>query len=181
MSLLIIDTNVRHDLVEGEYARRRSACRTAAAALGVTALRDVSEADLRRNREKLSEEELRCARHVVTEIARTEEAARALAASEWGRVAVLMYESHASLRDDFRVSCPELDFVVDTARQLDGVQGCRMTGGGFGGCAVALVRTDRTESVKRDLAAAYVRKTGREPALFVTRPADGAAVVLERR
>jgi galactokinase len=177
VSLLIFDTKVHHDLVQGEYGRRRAACRTAAAALEVRSLRDVSAEGLRAGRDKLDEEAWRCARHVVTEIGRTVEAARAMAASDWMQVAELMYASHASLRDDYRVSCPELDFVVATARGLDGVLGCRMTGGGFGGCAVALVRTDRTEPVMRDLAEAYRRHTGREPAVFVTRPADGARVL----
>jgi galactokinase len=174
VSLLVFDTKVQHDLVQGEYARRRGACRNAAAALGVASLRDLSAEVLQDGRDRLDEEPWRCARHVVTEIARTIEAARAMASSDWARVAELMYASHASLRDDYRVSCPELDCVVETARRLPDVYGCRMTGGGFGGCAVALVRTDRTAQVLAELTEAYRRQTGREPSAFVTRPADGA-------
>jgi galactokinase len=177
VSLLIFDTRVHHDLVQGEYARRQAACRNAAAALGVRSLRDLSAEKLEAERGRLDAETYRCARHVVTEIARTVEAARAMTAADWPRVAELMYASHASLRDDYRVSCPELDFVVATAHDMPGVLGCRMTGGGFGGCAVALVRTDRTAEILRDLPAAYRRHTGREPAAFVTRPADGARVL----
>src|SRR5262249_20629712 len=118
VSLLIFDTKVHHDLVQGEYGRRRAACRTAAAALGVSSLRDLSPESLEAGKGKLDEEAWRCARHVVTEIARTVEAAQAMASSDWPRVAGLMYASHASLRDDYRVSCPELDFVVATAREL---------------------------------------------------------------
>ncbi len=174
VSLLIFNTKVHHDLVQGEYARRRAACRTAADALGVASLRDLSAEQLQAGRGRLDEETWRCARHVVTEIARTVEAAQAMAASDWARVAELMHASHASLRDDYRVSCPELDFVVETARGLPDVLGCRMTGGGFGGCAVALVRTARTAQVLANLTDAYRRHTGREPSAFVTRPADGA-------
>src|SRR5262249_55373194 len=177
VSLLVFDTKVHHDLVQGEYTRRRAACRTAATVLGVTSLRDLSAEKLQAGRGRLDEETWRCARHVVTEIARTLEAAREMANSSWDRVAELMYASHASLRDDYRVSCPELDFVVATARGLPGVLGCRMTGGGFGGCAVALVRTDQTEPVMHDLASAYRPHTGRAGAVFVTRPADGARVL----
>jgi galactokinase len=178
VSLLIFDTKVHHDLVQGHYATRRAACRAATVRLGVASLRDLSPEELRARRDKVESEEVwRCALHVVCEIYRTREAARAMAASDWPRVAELMYASHISLRDDYRVSCPELDFVVETARGLPGVLGCRMTGGGFGGCAVALVRTDRTEPVMHELASAYRRHTGREPAVFVTRPADGARVL----
>ena len=177
VALLIFDTKVHHDLVQGEYARRQAACRNTAAALGVRSLRDVPAEKLEAERGRLDAETYRCARHVVTEIARTVEAARAMASADWPRVAELMYASHASLRDDYRVSCPELDFVVEAARELPGVLGCRMTGGGFGGCAVALVRTEQTAEILSDLTAAYRRHIGRDPAAFVTRPADGACVL----
>jgi galactokinase len=177
VSLLVFDTKVHHDLVQGEYARRRAACRAAAAALGVASLRDLSNEPLQAGRGRLDEETWRCARHVVSEIARTLEAAREMANSNWARVADLMYASHASLRDDYRVSCRELDFVVEAARRLPDVLGCRMTGGGFGGCAVALVRTARTAHVLDELTGAYQRQTGREPSAFVTRPADGARLL----
>jgi galactokinase len=174
VALLIIDTRVHHNLVEGEYAQRRAACRSAAETLGVASLRDLTEKELQQRKEKLSPEVFRRARHVVTEIARTVEAAEALAAANWSRVADLMCASHASLRDDYQVSCPELDFVAATANLLKGVLGCRMTGGGFGGCAVALVQAQQTEAVMNELAAAYRRHFGHDAALFVTRPVDGA-------
>ncbi len=177
VSLLIFDTKVHHDLAQGEYARRRKACRKAALSLGVDSLRDVSMERLETERGRLDEETWHFAHHVVTEIERTLQAARAMAAADWPRVAELMYASHVSLRDDYRVSCPELDFVVATARGLPGVRGCRMTGGGFGGCAVALVRTSDSTEVMRELAAAYRQHTGREPAVFATRPADGARIL----
>jgi galactokinase len=177
VSLLIFDTRVHHDLAQGEYARRRAACRDAASLLGVASLRDLGWDALERDWGKLDEESWRFARHVVTEIDRTLEAAVGMAASDWGLVGELLYASHDSLRDDYRVSCPELDLVVASARRLPGVFGCRMTGGGFGGCAVALVRTEETERVTHALTEAYRRQTGREPAAFVTRPADGARVL----
>ena len=122
----------------------------------------------------------RRARHVVTEIDRTLAAARAIAASSWADVGDLMYASHASLRDDYEVSCPELDCVVELAQAIgsaDGVIGFRMTGGGFGGCAVSLVRANAVETIARRLADGYGARTHIEPAIFVSRPAGGARVL----
>ena len=145
MALLIINTNVKHELTGGEYAKRRAQCEQAAKALGVASLRDADAEMLERARGKMDEVVYRRARHVIGEIERTLHAAEGVRASNWPTVGQLMYASHNSLRDDYEVSCPELDAVVDIALDIGpkgGVSGCRMTGGGFGGCAVALVRTD---------------------------------------
>jgi galactokinase len=122
----------------------------------------------------------RRARHVITENARTLEVARLLARNEWDAVGELMYASHASLRDDYEVSCPALDVVVEIARKIgsaDGVLGCRMTGGGFGGCAVALVRTAAVDSISRRISEAYERAIKLKPILFLSRPTAGTAVL----
>jgi galactokinase len=125
----------------------------------------------------------RRARHVVSENERTLEAAQAIQASDWDKVGDLMYASHASLREDYEVSCPELDTVVEIAQgigRVGGVIGCRMTGGGFGGCAVSLVKTDAVQRITRSLDKLYEKKTGRQPAIFACRPAGGARVLRSR-
>lgn len=201
LSLLIINTNVKHELSGGEYAKRRAQCEEAAKILGVTSLRDATLDGLESayNRQHLAhwlqrtalqgsegkrngvdEVVHRRARHVITEIARTLAAAQAVRASDWAGLGRLMYESHRSLRDQYEVSCAELDAVVDIARTVGksgGVLGCRMTGGGFGGCAVALVETERVTAISDQMAAQYEQRTGIKPSLFVSRPAAGATVL----
>ncbi len=180
MALLIVNTNVKHELTGGEYAKRRAQCEQAAKVLGVASLRDATADMLERARGRLEEVVFRRARHVISEIERTVHAAEGVRASNWPTVGQLMYASHASLRDDYEVSCPELDAVVEIAQAIGpkgGVSGCRMTGGGFGGCAVALVRTDAVAAVSERIAAEYERRTRIKPTLFVSRPAAGAAVL----
>lgn len=180
VTVLIVNTNVRHRLAEGEYAKRRSQCEAAANAFGVAALRDVSSAELHAGQSHLDPIVFQRARHVVTENQRTLLMASAIQAGDWDSVGKLMYESHASLRDDYQVSCPELDAVVEIARSLgknSGVIGCRMTGGGFGGCAVSLVRTDALSLVTRKMEEAYERKTKNHAGIFSSRPAGGAQVL----
>jgi galactokinase len=180
LSVLIINTNVRHKHASGAYAQRRAQCEEAARALKVKALRDVSLADLKAAGKRLDPVVFRRARHVITENERTEQAARCFAAGDWARVGQLMYASHVSLREDYEVSCPELDIVVEIAREIGprgGVFGCRMTGGGFGGCAVALVKTDLVEIIMRQMSELYELRAKIIPALFVSRPAGGARVV----
>ncbi len=180
VTVLIINSQVRHSLAAGEYGKRRAQCDEAARILGITSLRDATAETLARCRERLSEGQFRRGRHVVSEIARTTAAADALGREDWAAAGRLMYESHASLRDDFEVSCPELNLLVDLASELGlerGVFGSRMTGGGFGGCTVSLVRSEAVEAVGRYIAKAYRAKTGLEPSLFATRPAGGARVL----
>jgi galactokinase len=180
VAVLIINTNVRHKLADGEYARRRAQCETAARFLGVAALRDADLDLLNQARKGLDPVVFRRARHVVTENERTLKAARAFRASEWPKLGKLMYASHASLRDDYEVSCAELDAVVEIAQAIGfkgGVIGCRMTGAGFGGCAVSLVRSEATRELTRRIGEAYEKKTGVQPTLFASRPAAGARVL----
>jgi galactokinase len=180
VTVLIANTNVRHELTEGAYAARRSQCESAARALGVKSLRDVSPAMLGSARGRLDDAVYRRAHHVVHEIARTRDAAAAIRRRQWDEVGRLMHDSHESLRVDYEVSCAELDLMVAAARSIGeagGVIGSRMTGAGFGGCTVTLVRTGAVDDVSRQLTDAYHRTTGIEPTLFVTRPAGGARVI----
>jgi galactokinase len=180
ISVLITNTNVRHELADGEYAKRRVQCETAARHLGVTALRDADAAALLKSQSSMDALVFSRAHHVVTENARTLRAAQAIRGARWAELGELMYASHASLRQDYAVSCRELDAVVDIARSLgskNGMIGCRMTGGGFGGCAVSLVKTGAIPMLAHQLGEAYRQRTGIEPTLFVSRPAAGAAVL----
>jgi len=180
VSLLIVNTNVRHELTGGGYAQRRIQCETAAKDLGVPSLRDATVEMLERAKGQMDEVVFRRARHVIGEIERTVQAAEGVRASNWPAVGQLMYASHASLRDDYEVSCEELDAVVEIAESMGatgGIYGCRMTGGGFGGCAVALVKTELVEAIAKQIAANYKKKTTIEATIFVSRPAAGATVI----
>jgi len=180
MAFLIVNTNVKHELTGGEYAKRRAQCEQAAKALGLASLRDANAGVLERARGKMEEVVFRRARHVISEIERTMHAAEGVRASNWPTVGQLMYASHNSLRDDYEVSCPELDAVVEIAEGIGpkgGISGCRMTGGGFGGCAVALVRADAVAAVSARIASDYERRTKIKPTLFVSRPAAGATLL----
>jgi galactokinase len=180
ITVLIINTNLRHKLADGEYARRRTQCESAARALGVTALRDVTPKQLESAREQMEPLVFRRARHVVTENERTLEAAVAIQAGDWERVGELMYASHTSLRDDYEVSCKELDVIVKTAKSIsrkDGMIGCRMTGAGFGGCAVCLVKTDSAKQIARKIEENYEKETRQNATIFSSRPAGGARLL----
>jgi galactokinase len=180
VTVLVINTNVRHKLAESEYAKRRSQCEAAAIALKVKSLRDATPLALEAARRQMELVVFRRARHVVSENDRTVQAAQAIQNSDWPTVGRLMYASHASLRDDYEVSCPELDTVVEMAQAMGpdgGIIGCRMTGGGFGGCAVSLVRTEAVQRITRSLDTAYEKKTGRQASIFSSRPAAGARVL----
>jgi galactokinase len=180
VELLIANTNVKHELGSGQYARRRAQCEAAAKILGVPSLRDASLAALEQSKSKMDGEVFRRARHVIGEIGRTVEAADAIRASDWRRAGELMYASHNSLRDDYEVSCAELDALVEIAGSIGlpgGVYGCRMTGGGFGGCAVALVKSDSVAAITRQLAGGYKKKTGLDATIFGSHPAAGTTIL----
>jgi galactokinase len=180
VELLIVNTNVQHELGSGQYAKRRAQCEEAARILGVPSLRDASLDALEENKGKMEDVVFRRARHVISEIRRTLEAAEIVRASTWEIAGQLMYESHNSLRDDYEVSCTELNAIVEIANSIGlsgGVYGCRMTGGGFGGCAVALVKNDSVASISKTLAAEYKKRTGIEATIFGSRPAAGATII----
>ncbi|MFB7588287.1 galactokinase [Streptomyces sp. NPDC056169] len=174
LRLLVVDTRVKHALGDGAYAERRAGCEAGARALGVRALRDVSAAHLPESLALLSDETvLRYVRHVVTDNARVERVIALLDAGDTRAVGPVLTEGHASLRDDLRVSCPELDLVVEAANAA-GALGARMTGGGFGGSAVVLVETDRAEAVTAAVGKAFAEAGYAAPGVFPAVPAEGA-------
>ncbi len=177
--LMVINSKVAHELATGEYALRRQACHDAAVILDVPSLRHVTFADLDEVLESyaLTREMVMCVRHNVTENERTRRTMAALAKGDIPLAGQLLNASHASLRDDYRVSCKELDFIASTALGMEGVAGCRMTGGGFGGSCVALVRKDLANLVQEKISTAYQTEFGFPPDIFLTCPAGGAAVV----
>lgn len=182
VSLVICNTMVKHSHAGGEYNARRSQCeegvrRLAASLPGVRALRDVSEEQLEQHKTDLPETIFRRCRHVVAENARTLCAATALRAGEISKFGELMYDSHRSLRDDYEVSCAELDVMVELASQFQGTYGARMTGGGFGGCTINLVEKAKVEDFKSEISRSYEKKTGVLPQIYVTSAADGASAV----
>jgi galactokinase len=180
VTVLIVNTNVKHELTGSEYPARRKQCETAAKILGVPSLRDATPDALENAWGWMDEVVYRRARHVIGEIERTIYAAEGIRASNWPTVGQLMYASHCSQRDDYEVSCQELDAVVEIAEAIGikgGVYGCRMTGGGFGGCTVALVKSDAVEGISKKIATDYKTKTGIEATIFVSRPAAGAGVI----
>ena len=173
---LVLDTGTRRGLVDSAYNERRQSCERAAEALGVPALRDVAPDRLAEAEGRLGTMAFRRARHVVTENARVLEAADAMRDADATRLGALMDASHASLRDDYEVSSGALDAFVEAARAQPGCYGARMTGAGFGGCAVALVAADRAEAVAAAAADAYRQRTGNAPATLVARASRGASL-----
>jgi galactokinase len=176
--VMVCNTMVRHELASSEYNARRADCEAGVAVLARTessirALRDVTLEQLDAARARMPERVHRRCRHVICENARVEAAADALAAGDFHRVGVLMDASHASLRDDFEVSCPELDTMVEILRTVGRVYGARMTGGGFGGCAVALVDADGEATARREVARRYQAATGIDPDVWVTAAGSG--------
>ena len=177
-AIVICDTRVKHALVSSAYNERRRECEHAVALLsqkdkpGVRALRDLELDDLNLV-EDLPEPERRRARHVVTENNRTLEAAQALAANDAEKLGEFMVRSHQSLRDDFEVSCPELDLMFDLALSQEGVSGARMMGGGFGGCTINLVEREKLALFADRMTAGYQLATGLVPLINVVQPDDG--------
>jgi len=175
-SVVVLDTGTRRGLVDSAYNERRAQCEQAARFFGVPALRDVDLATFASREGELDPLTRRRARHVITENARTVAAAELLERGDVAAVGKLMDESHVSLRDDFEVSRPELDTMVQLARSENGCFGARMTGAGFGGCAVALVARERANAFARDVSDAYTRAVGLTPAVYVCSASQGASV-----
>ncbi|MFF4473395.1 galactokinase [Streptomyces sp. NPDC001599] len=175
MRLLVVDTRVKHSHSEGEYGKRRAGCEKGAALLGVDALRDVPYAGLDAALERLGDEEevRRLVRHVVTEDQRVERVVSLLESGDTRAIGAVLVEGHASLRDDFRISCPELDLVVDTAL-ASGALGARMTGGGFGGSAIVLVEAADVDAVTKAVEDAFAASGFKSPRVFEAVPSAGA-------
>ena len=175
VAVVVLDTATRRGLVDSAYNERRAQCEQAARVFGVKALRDVDEATFARRAGELDELTRRRARHVITENARTVAAAEALGRGDARTVGRLMDESHASLRDDFAVSSPALDTMVAVARAQDGCHGARMTGAGFGGCAVALVDAGAAQAFAENVARRYEADAGQMPNVYVCAASQGAS------
>jgi len=173
LELLIIDTGVSHSHSTGGYASRRASCEEGARVMGVPALRDLSVDDLPRAQQLLDDETFRRVRHVVTEDQRVLDTVRALREEGPGAIGELMDASHRSMRDDFEISVPELDLAVETAL-ANGAIGARMTGGGFGGAAIALVSADSVSRVQVAMDGAFAEHGFGQPVTFTVSAADGA-------
>jgi galactokinase len=177
LTILIANTKVSHDLTDGGYAARRKDTETGLAHLGKKSWRDVSMEEVEAAKEQLGERVFRRSRHVVSEISRTVEAAEAFKNDNYAALGPLMAASHSSLRDDFEVSCPELDLLVEIANEIGfegGVLGSRMTGGGFGGSTVTLCRTAQARDIAATMEERYRSQTHIVPEIFASRPAKGA-------
>jgi galactokinase len=177
LSIIVANTNVSHDLSDGGYGARRKDTEDGLALIGKASWRDVTMDDVYAAQEKMGDRIFRRSRHVVTEIARTMEAVEAFKSGDFSNIGSLMEGSHRSLRDDFEVSCDELDLMVALAKEIGfegGVLGARMTGGGFGGSTVTLCRSADAKNIAQQMHERYQAQTGIEPLLFITRPADGA-------
>jgi galactokinase len=175
LELLIIDTQAHHALVDGEYAKRRQACESACTKLQIASLRDIDLSTLIAGKELLNDEEYKRAHHAVSEMARTLEAVDVLGNKDFVALGSLITQSHVSLRDDYEISCPELNCAVDVAL-AHGALGARMIGGGFGGSAIALAAQDQIEEIKDAIAEAFNIARFREPRFFTSLPSEGAKV-----
>jgi len=173
LELVVIDTQVKHAHATGGYGERRASCERGAAALGVSSLRDVGIGDLPRAAAVLDDETFRRVRHIVTENQRVLDTVRTLRTEGPGAIGELLLASHASMRDDFEISVPELDLAVDTARAA-GAVGARMTGGGFGGAAIALVDHALVDEVTAAVEAAFAAAGFTAPHIFTVHPSEGA-------
>ncbi|EFH28686.1 MULTISPECIES: galactokinase [Streptomyces] len=175
MVLLVVDTRVKHAHNEGEYGKRRAGCERGAALLGVDALRDIPYGELDAALERLGDDEeaVRLVRHVVTEDERVEKVVALLESGETRAIGPVLIAGHASLRDDFRISCPELDLVVDTSL-ASGALGARMTGGGFGGSAIVLAEAADVETITKAVQEAFAAAEFTAPRVFEAVPSAGA-------
>jgi galactokinase len=179
LELLIIDTQAHHALTDGGYAERRASCESVVAKLGITTLRELSMEQLENSRGLLTETEFVRARHAVTEMKRVLECVDALSKSDFEKVGQLINQSHASLRDDYTVSCPELDTAVEAALAA-GALGSRMVGGGFGGSAIALIQASKTTETIKAVEKAFASKGFKAPRFFTSLPSQGAELLSRR-
>jgi galactokinase len=182
VTVVVVNSMAHHSLADGEYAKRRKECETGVAYFqktdpSIKALRDVTVRQVKSVQEDLDDVTFRRCRHVVTENERCLKFAQLLKAGDYAGAGKLMLASHASLRDDYEVSVKELDFLVDTAEKLEGVYGSRMTGGGFGGCTVSLVKPAAVDAFMTDIGRIFKDKFGVDPVRFATKATDGTAVL----
>ncbi|ROV57674.1 galactokinase [Vibrio ponticus] len=177
-AVMIINSNKQRGLVDSEYNTRRQQCEQAAHSLGVKALRDITIEQFEQQQAKLELVVAKRARHIITENARTLAASVALKDGDLQRIGELMADSHVSMRDDFQITVPEIDYLVEIVKEVIGDRGgVRMTGGGFGGCVVALVPPELVEVVKQNVSDKYYEKTGLKETIYVCQASDGAGLV----
>lgn len=175
LEIMIVNSNVKHALVGGEYNERREQCENAAEILGVKALRDATLDMLLAKKDAMDDTTFRRARHVITEDDRVLEAVGAFESGNIEKLAELMYASHCSMRDDFEITIPEIDGLVEIIRTATGGKGAvRMTGGGFGGSVVAVLRPEEVEPVKAAIEAGYEKIAGRKATIIETKACSGA-------
>jgi galactokinase len=179
LELLIIDTQAHHALTDGGYAERRASCESVVAKLGIRSLRELTMEQLENSRGSLTETEFVRARHAVTEMKRVLDCVQALSDSDFAKVGELINQSHASLRDDYTVSCPELDTAVDAALAA-GALGSRMVGGGFGGSAIALIQASKTTETIKAIEKGFSSKGFKAPRFFTSLPSQGAELLSRR-
>lgn len=180
--IIVCNSGVKHALASSEYNTRREECEKSVEILkrflsGIKSLRDVSFEDLEKYKTHLDDKIFRRARHIITENERTLKAVKAFENGNAALAGKLMNESHDSLRDDFEVSCDEIDLLVSLAKNFEGVYGARMTGGGFGGCTINLIRSDAKEKFAEYLSSEYESKTGRKAEIFQVKASDGATEI----
>jgi galactokinase len=176
-AVVILDTATRRELAESKYNERRQQCEDAARFFDVPTLRDVSLSEFFIRAERLDPLARRRARHVLTENARTLQAAAAMRAGDARELGRLMDASHISMRDDFEITRPEIDKMVALAQAHPASYGARMTGGGFGGCCVALVRAEGAQAFAESVARDYTAATSLTPAIYISQPSAGASVI----
>jgi galactokinase len=173
----VCDTSKPRTLAASAYNQRRAECEGAASHFGTESLRDVTLPMIDRDREQLGETVYRRCRHVISENGRVLRALDVMAAGDWDTFGLLLQQSHASLRDDYEVSCDELDIMCELAQEHSGCLGARMVGAGFGGCAMAAVKREAIEGFGEALANKYRKATGREPRIFAVQAAAGASII----
>jgi len=176
LELLIIDTQAHHSLTDGGYAQRRASCDGVVAKLAVRSMRELTMEKLKASHDLISTTEFMRARHAVTEIARVLDAVKALESKNFTTLGDLLNASHASLRDDYDVSCPELNTAVDAAITA-GALGARMVGGGFGGSAIALIQASHTQETIKSIEVAFESKRFKSPRFFTSLPSQGAEII----
>jgi galactokinase len=178
ISIMIINSNVTHSLVDGAYNALRQQCEEASRLLGKVALRDATLEELNISSIEKGSDVYKRAHHVISENNRTEACADALIAGDLKKVGEYMYASHKSMRDDFEITVPEIDYIVEVLSEILGTKGgVRMTGGGFGGCCVALMPSNMVEQAKAAIEAQYEVKTGIKESIYICTPQDGAGLV----
>lgn len=176
LELLVIDTQVHHALVDGGYAERRASCEKAVADLRITSLRDISVAEFVARKSELDEKTYSRAFHGVTEMQRVLEAVALLKAGDFVGFGEIVSDAHISLRDNYTVSCPELNLAADTANKF-GALGSRMIGGGFGGSAIALIKAKDSELIRSEISSAFMASRFKSPRFFSALPSSGALVI----